>query len=164
MNYRVQAPPFSAVFRREASPIVSFQRVAGGKARNFRDAANVGQKRAGPPHNRTRHCGRDPAFHGGARRWDAIDETRHGAEMGVGKRPIEFGFPWILSYGMSLFNSLRGLREGNHFQRAPARRKRRCGFRAEPLASEILAPGGLSHAKTLRQILLFDNNLLSIPI
>jgi hypothetical protein len=152
-------PPLSAVFRREASPIVSFQRVERGSARKFRVVAEAGAVLIiRPPDERRRLCG-GGAFEKQAGHLDVIGEPRFGCEMGFGTGLFLFGFPWNLSPKVNIFNGSRGLSGPKYFQRAPAQPKRPHRLQAEPLAFEILAPGDLPHEARLPAILLARNCL-----
>jgi hypothetical protein len=67
-----QTLPFPAVFRREASSILSFQRVASRKRQKIRALVHAG----------------GGAFEEQRRRLDFIDESRFGREKGLRWRPL----------------------------------------------------------------------------
>jgi hypothetical protein len=126
-NSALKRPPFSAVFRREASPIVCFQRVALGEGRKFCGAVTQRE----------------------IRRLEVAGEPRLGAEMGFRRGQFGFGFPWILSREINFFSYLRGLRAPKYIHRSPVYPNRSRKMRAEPVALKILAPAGLPHPTML---------------
>jgi hypothetical protein len=74
------------------------------------------------------------------RRLDCIGQPRSGRDIGLGKRSFGFGFPWILSSGINLFNGLRGLGSEKWFHRVPSLPDAPAGSRANPRHSKVCRP------------------------
>jgi hypothetical protein len=89
---------------------------------------------------------------------DVLHPSRLGLDLTSGQGSDSFGFPWILSSGMSLFNGLRALSEQKYFPWLS-----RGKWAAEALRSEKFrarrGPAELSHTVNVAHILIFCNLL-----